>query len=269
MPEIMEVFDDIKKGVGDKGFYLLIGAGVLFGLYNLSKGSSSSESMANVVPVTGMYSYPDAVTNADVIISTLQDSIEYSEIQVKDHIDEKFEATNDYINKGLESSNKLMEENFEVILGGLDDLNATANILNKDLTTVKKDVSGIKSDVSGIKTNVSGIMSSVGSIKNEVSGIKTNVSGLTSKVDKLTTANKTTTKKATAETKTEYYKYKTKSGYNTSTSIVDAIKVATGNYNAPDLEAIAKANGIKNYSGTYSQNVQMLSMLKQGKLKKA
>ena len=77
----------------------------------------------------------------------------------------------------------------------------------------------------------------------------------------------------TSGKKSDTYKYKTKAGYNTSTSILDAMKVATGNYDTKQTEAtikkVAKANGISNYTGTYNQNVSLLSKLKTGKLKKA
>lgn len=52
------------------------------------------------------------------------------------------------------------------------------------------------------------------------------------------------------------------------TSIVNALKSVGANSSYDDRVQIAAANGISGYSGTASQNTQMLSMLKAGTLKK-
>ena len=51
-----------------------------------------------------------------------------------------------------------------------------------------------------------------------------------------------------------------------SVSIVDALGSLGYNSNFSYRQKIAKANGIKNYIGTASQNTKMLNLLKQGKL---
>lgn len=57
--------------------------------------------------------------------------------------------------------------------------------------------------------------------------------------------------------------------YNGSTSsIVDALKSIGVDSSYNNRKNIAKKNGISNYSGTASQNTQLLNLLKQGKLKK-
>lgn len=53
-----------------------------------------------------------------------------------------------------------------------------------------------------------------------------------------------------------------------SSSIVDALKSIGVDSSYSNREKIAKANGISNYSGTASQNIKLLNLLKQGKLKK-
>ena len=65
-------------------------------------------------------------------------------------------------------------------------------------------------------------------------------------------------------TGTSYYPKYTGS----STSIVDALKAVGVDSSYNNRAKIAKANGISNYSGTASQNTQLLNLLKQGKLKK-
>ena len=65
-------------------------------------------------------------------------------------------------------------------------------------------------------------------------------------------------------TRNSYYKK-----YNGSTtSIVDALKAIGVDSSKSNRTKIAKANGISNYTGTASQNTQLLNLLKQGKLKK-
>ena len=103
MAEITEVFEDIKDKVGDKGFIALILCAVTFVIYYFYKGSNDTTSN-DVATVTTVASYPDTVTNANVIIDTLQDSIDYSEGVILEEIKTQFEATNNYINKGLESA---------------------------------------------------------------------------------------------------------------------------------------------------------------------
>lgn len=65
-------------------------------------------------------------------------------------------------------------------------------------------------------------------------------------------------------TTTSYYKKYTGS----SGSLVDALKAIGVNSSYDNRKAIAKKNGISNYEGTASQNEKLLSLLKQGKLKK-
>ena len=60
-----------------------------------------------------------------------------------------------------------------------------------------------------------------------------------------------------------YKKYTGSSG-----SLVDALKAIGVNSSYDNRKAIAKKNGISNYEGTASQNEKLLSLLKQGKLKK-
>lgn len=54
-----------------------------------------------------------------------------------------------------------------------------------------------------------------------------------------------------------------------STSIVDGLKSIGVDSSFTNRKKIAKANGISNYEGTASQNTKLLSLAKQGKLKKA
>lgn len=78
------------------------------------------------------------------------------------------------------------------------------------------------------------------------------------------TVNRMLDKEVPAKT-TNYYP-KCTSVYK---SIVDALKSIKVDSSFANRRKIAKANGIKNYLGTAKQNVELLRLLKAGKLKKA
>lgn len=63
---------------------------------------------------------------------------------------------------------------------------------------------------------------------------------------------------------TYYPKYKGKSGY-----LVEALKSLKIDSSMSNRKKIAKLNGISNYTGTASQNIKMLKLLKNGKLIKS
>ena len=62
--------------------------------------------------------------------------------------------------------------------------------------------------------------------------------------------------------KTNYLSNKTYKGI----SLVDALKQIKVDASFSNRKRLAKNNGISNYSGTYSQNLKLLNLLKQGKL---
>lgn len=79
-------------------------------------------------------------------------------------------------------------------------------------------------------------------------------------------ASKPTEANKPAETKTAKYYKRCNAKYY---SIVDALNSVGVNSSFAHRKKIAKANGIKNYIGTSKQNVKLLNLLKNGKLKKA
>ena len=259
---ISDTFDDIRETIGDKGFFIFIGVAVIFGIYSLVKGSSQEVVSDQLTPVTTISSYPDAVTNANVIIDTLQNSIAYSEGVIVDQIqgmgddltvylDEHFEATNDYINSGLESQQKLMEENFDTIQGGLDSYEDI-------METTKTGVSAIK-----------GALSSIGSVMNATQQAVSATQQAVKDLGKQTTSKSTSSASSVkSSSQPATYVYKTKTGLNTGTSIVDALKATGEDSSMANRKKIAEANGIKNYTGTAQQNVELLNKLKSGDLKK-
>ena len=83
------------------------------------------------------------------------------------------------------------------------------------------------------------------------------------------TPTKTTAPKTTTTTPKNTYTYTTKAGLNTNTSIVDALKATGADSSFSARKKIAEANGITNYTGSYSQNVALLNKMKSGNLQKA
>ena len=268
MGEITEVFEDLKDGIGDKGFYLLLaGAGALF-IYNLFKNDTSE---TVIVGASGYSAYPDVEKNADVVISTLQNSIDYSETMVK------------------ENSN----ENRQIITDKLDDMTVGFNDYLGELGGRIEDSSNdlrdyLDSNFSATNDYIMEGLESAEKLNNSISGLGSEMDNLTSDVNKgfdliynqnivsnryLDQALKQGIGVGLGEVKssgTSYYTYTTKKGLNTDTSIVDALK-AIGGDSLASMEsrtAIAKKNGITNYTGSYSQNVSLLNKLKSGKLQK-
>lgn len=244
--EIREVFEDVKEKIGSNGLW--IAGGVLALVFILSyMRQSSNESSGGYQVVTGIASYPDTATNANVIIDTIQSSIDYSEKEIidamgvsddnmKEFLEQNFESTNDYILNGFESQKEILEMNHDTIMGALDD---TQSAINNSINKTEQLQSAVDTAIKNMNSS------------------------------KPATSTSTTSKPATTTAPAvTYYTYKTKAGLNTNTSIVDALKAIGVDSSMANRKKIASANGISNYSGTYSQNVSLLSKLKAGQLKK-
>lgn len=81
----------------------------------------------------------------------------------------------------------------------------------------------------------------------------------------ITTENKLKTENITPkQSDTEYLQTNYQGG-----SIVDALKSINMNSSFDYRELLAKENGIINYHGSYEQNITLLNLIKEGKLKKA
>lgn len=157
---VEDTIGDFKKSVGDKGFLFIgIGAVVLFVVVLMKQNSKSGE----VVVATGITSYPDTVTNADVIISTLQNSIAYTEGELKEDIaglseqnktqyenlvetsnstqqliKDTANQTNQYLQDGLKRQEDLLNAGFNGLEG---QLSFGFGVLNDGINKVNKNVS--------------------------------------------------------------------------------------------------------------------------------
>ena len=292
--EIKEVFDDIKDSVGDKGFFILIGGALLFGLYSFFKSDSSAESTAVSAPVA-YASYPDAVTNADVIISSLQNSLEYMQGEImesaetqhqetlgtmqetQEYLEQSFTDTNGYISEGFESMKELSDLNMSTIMGGLSDVeseisganndlreaisNAQSSILNNQNTNANAIIKNQNSATDKLLNNQNTNANSI--IKNQntnANSIIKNQNTNANKIIKNQNANTTKTVKTVKTIPATSYK---------GISIVDGLKASGINSSYSYRKKLAKANGISNYTGTAKQNTALLNKLKKGTLLRA
>lgn len=268
---IEEVIDDFKDSVGNKGFFAIIGVIIFFFLVFLMKDRNSGSGLTSVTAVT---SYPDASTNANVIIDTLQNNMKYNHDEqmeaignlgegitegfqnlndsvtagigsintsisegigsLNTSINAGFSATNDYINKGLAAQSELLKQQTDTIIGDIRDQSAALGNISGNISNVQKDIEKIQKETSEIQKNTELMKQS------SVSVVKT--------------PSVSNTYKSTS--------------YGGS-SIVDGLKSIGVNSSFTKRSDIAAANGIKNYTGTAAQNTKLLKLLKSGNLKKA
>ena len=171
--EIEEVFQDVKKATGDKGFLILGAVVVGIFIYNVTRQDTSDTTL---VPATGYTGYPSVETNANVIIDSvgktidyaqgeIQDSIKESEEntadrldnmmnnitdqfgelgtnmntsqnELKDYLNSNFTATNNYINTGLQAQRDLINMNQSQLTTQVNDMNTKLDYINSKTDTV-------------------------------------------------------------------------------------------------------------------------------------
>ena len=242
--EVKDFFGDVKDNVGDKGFLVLILGAVAFGLYNLLKNDSVGEVVYT--------SYDDAnvdsiAENSDVIMDSVNQTIESSFSEILNVVQEneatnaeKFDALNNYINESMGAVKDLSDK--------VDSIETEPRVEYVTQYVPQYNTEYVKEYVY--------VPSTVNDIEEEET-----VSSVVNVIPK------TKASEVVADSK-EYYQYQNKTGLNTSTSIVDALKATGENSSMTNRQKIAEANGISNYTGTYSQNVTLLNKLKEGTLMK-
>lgn len=230
---ITEISSDIKRAVGGNGVYLLLGGGaLLLIIYLLSKSDSGS----NLTVATGYSAYPDAVTNANVIIG-----------EVNDHTTNELSA----LKSQLEDTSSLLQEGDNSILEKID---TSTESLTEKINTGTEQL---------IQNNAESTSSILDTVNQNTNNLSTQISGMENKVN--TVANNTTVTSSTTNTskKVKYYDaIKTYKG----NSFVDALKKRGVNASMSFRKKIASVNGIKNYTGTAKQNSKLLNLMKKGKL---
>lgn len=230
---IKEVGNDIKKSLGGNGMYLLLGGGALLLIvYLLSKSDSSS----NLTVATGYSAYPDAVTNANVIIG-----------EVNDHTTNELSA----LKSQIEDTSSLLQEGDNSILEKID--TSTESITEK-IDTGTEQI---------LKNNAENTSSILDTVNQNTNNLSTQISGVENKVN--TAVNNTTVTSSTANTSKKVKYYEPIKSYR-GNSFVDALKKRGVNASMKFRKKIASVNGIKNYTGTAKQNSKLLDLMKKGKL---
>ena len=274
MGTIEEVIDDVQEVVKDNKGLVIGGIAVIVLIVLLTKNNSGNSSDSEELQLATSYSsYPDAVTNANTIIDSLQGSIDASDLDMKEFMSDNFTVAKDYMSEGLdkviENNNKLQDttiQSTDTIRNDISSVSTKVDNVQNYLTTtvtpkvdtVQKTVSTVNNTVNTVKNTVTDTAKSVKKVESNTNKIKKAVSKAKPKATAKTTP-KTTTKKNNTIKKTNYK----------GDSIVDGLKSVGVNSSFDNRKKIAQANGIKNYSGTAKQNTELLNKLKKGTLKKA
>ena len=273
MGTIEEVIEDVQEVVKDNKGLVIGGVAVIVLIVLLTKNKGTNTDSEELQLATSYSSYPDAVTNANTIIDSLQGSIDASDLDMKEFMSDNFTVAKDYMSEGLEkvieNNNKIQDTTIQSTDTIRNDIGAVStkvdnvqNYLTTTVTpkvdTVQKTVSTVNNTVNTVKNTVTSTAKSVKKVESNTNKIKKAVSTAKPKATAKTTP-KTTTKKTNTIKKTSYK----------GDSIVDGLKSVGVNSSYDNRKKIAQANGIKNYTGTAKQNTELLNKLKKGTLKKA
>ena len=274
MGTIEEVIDDVTEVVKDNKGLVIGGVAVIILIVLLSKNNSGNTDSEEYQLATSYSSYPDAVTNANTIIDSLQGSIDASDLDIKEFMTDNFTVAKDYMSEGLEkvieNNNQLQDttiQSTDTIRNDISSVSTKVDNVQNYLTTtvtpkvdtVQKTVSTVNNTVNTVKNTVTNTAKSVKKVESNTNKIKKAVAPAKPKATAKTTP-KTATKKNNKTIKKTSYK---------GNSIVDGLKSVGVNSSYDNRKKIAQANGIKNYTGTAKQNTELLNKLKKGTLKKA
>ena len=264
MGTIEEVIEDVTEVVKDNKGLVIGGIGVILLIVLLTKNKSGSNSTSEDYQLATSYSsYPDAVTNANTIIDSLQGSIDASDLDLKEFMNDNFTVAKDYMAEGLdkviENNNKIQDttiQSTDTIRNDINTVNTKVdNVQNYLTTTVTPKVDTVQKTVNTVNNTVNSTAKRVKKVESNTNSIKKVVS----------TAKPKATAKTTPKTTSNTIKQTTYKG----SSIVDGLKSVGVNSSYDNRKKIAQANGIKNYTGTKKQNTELLNKLKKGTLKKA
>ena len=274
MGTIEEVIDDVTEVVKDNKGLVIGGVAVIVLIVLLTKNNNGSNTNDEEYQLATSYSsYPDAVTNANTIIDSLQGSINASDLDMKEFMSDNFTVAKDYMSEGLEkvieNNNKLQDTTIQSTDTIRNDIGAVStkvdNVQNYLTTTVTPKVDTVQKTVSTVNNTVN-------SVKNTVTNTAKSVKKVESNTNKIKKSVSTAKPKATAKTTPKTTRKKTNTIKKTSykgNSIVDGLKSVGVNSSYDNRKKIAQADGIKNYTGTATQNTELLNKLKKGTLKKA
>ena len=271
MGTIEEVIDDVTEVVKDNKGLVIGGVAVIVLIVLLTKNNGGNSSDSEELQLATSYSsYPDAVTNANTIIDSLQGSIDASDLDIKEFMTDNFTVAKDYMSEGLE---KVIENNNQL----QDTTIQSTDTIRNDISSVSTKVDNVQNyltttvtpKVDTVQKTVSTVNNSVNSVKNTVNNTAKSVKKVESNTNKIKKAVSTAKPKATAKTTPKTNTKTIKKTNYKGNSIVDGLKSVGVNSSYDNRKKIAQANGIKNYTGTAKQNTELLNKLKKGTLKKA
>lgn len=247
---------------------LALGVGGVVVLYSLL---SQKETESILVPATGYTSYPDTVTNANVIIGEVNDHTTAEVAQLREEnkegvntILDSIGTQTDYIGEGIDRIIENADKNTDTVVSKIETENdLIEKVSDKQdslMETLNKNTSVLQTD---IKTATNNVNSNLQKVQSNIQSTVKSQSNITQQA--INKAVKTSKLSGTAKKQTTSYFKKT--NYKGS-SIVDGLRNIGVNSSYSNRAKIAKENGIKNYTGTASQNTKLLNLLKAGKLKK-
>ena len=266
MGTIEEVIEDVQEVVKDNKGLVIGGIAVIVLIVLLTKNKGSNTDSEEYQLATSYSSYPDAVTNANTIIDSLQGSIDASDLDLKEFMSDNFSVAKDYISDGLdkvvETNNKLQDTTIQ-----------STDTIRNDIKSVNTKVDNVQSYITSTVTpKVDTVQKTVNSVNNTVTNTAKTVKKVESNTNKIkkavAPAKPKTTAKTTPKTSKKTNNTIKKTNYK-GDSIVDGLKSAGVNSSYDNRKKLAQANGIKNYTGTAKQNTELLNKLKKGTLKKA
>ena len=270
MGTIEEVIDDVTEVVKDNKGLVIGGVAVIVLIVLLTKNKGSDTDSEELQLATSYSSYPDAVTNANTIIDSLQGSIDASDLDIKEFMTDNFTVAKDYMSEGLdkviENNNKLQDttiQSTDTIRNDIGSVSTKVDNVQNYLTTT------VTPKVDTVQKTVSTVNNTVNTVKNTVTNTAKSVKKVESNTNKIKKAVSTAKPKATAKTTPKSSTKTIKKTNYKGNSIVDGLKSVGVNSSYDNRKKIAQANGIKNYTGTAKQNTELLNKLKKGTLKKA
>ena len=170
--EIKEMTDKLSKSFGGYGIYILLGAVALVFISNLGKNGDEGEQMT---APTGYTAYPDAVTNANVIMSevnnhttneiknlgdTLQDNINNTTESVLEKVDTSTDTLTSKIDTSATQIMKQQSDTQNTLIDSIaknqssfNHINSTMNQIKGTTASTAKKVNTIKKDVKKVKKN--------------------------------------------------------------------------------------------------------------------
>ena len=167
MAEIKEVVENAKDFFGDNGFIVLLAGGAVLFLVSYLKGGSTSATLTT----SGGYSgYPSVETNANVVIDTIQKSLEYSEDNIKSANAEQAGFTNALITAGTGALSDKIDSTKDTLTDKistskdeiLDRIDSTGNKISDQIDNTQNQISSTQDQIGGLWDSMRNLFGDMG-----------------------------------------------------------------------------------------------------------